>query len=161
MRLKDSEMRSIEAWCGQVVEDLTHAEIGPFRKDFKNTICSACIQIIVEREAPCDGFENALAMQFLIRRLYEYFIHNQMKVTYEGDQEHLKREMAWFLIHTLDDQERKETYWNFLIQQKKTTDDIASEKMLHYVKKTDVEQQLLLANEMLRSVKRSKRMQCS
>ena len=151
MTLRDSEMRSINDWCKQVVEELTQAEIGPFRKDFKNTISSICIRILAERDIPCKGFENALAMQFLMRRLYEYFIRNQSAITYEDDPEHLQREMAWFLIHTIDDKERKTMYWNYLIHQKKATDAIASEKMLHYVKKTDVEQQLLLANELLRS----------
>lgn len=144
-------MQSINAWCGKVIEDLTQTDIGPFRKDFKNIISAVCIHIISEYETPCNGFENSLAMQFLMRRLYEYFIHNKMSIRYEGDKEYLQREMSWFLIHTLDDKERKSVYWDFLIHQKKTTDDIASEKMLHYVKKTNVEQQLLLANEILRS----------
>ena len=161
MTLTDLEMRNINTWCGQVIEELTQAEIGPFRKGFKNIISAICIQIIAEREIPCKGFENALAMQFLMRRLYEYFIHNQTNVKYEDDPEHLQREMSWFLIHTIDDKERKTMYWNYLIHQKKTTDTIASEKMLHYVKKTDVEQQLLLANELLRTTKTTKIMQCN
>ena len=144
-------MRSINAWCSQIVEEIGQTDIGPFRKDFKNTISAVCIQIISEHDAPCRGFENALAMQFLMRRLYEYFIRNQTVVRYEDNTEQLQREMAWFLIHTIDDKERKTMYWNYLVHQKKTTDDIASEKMLHYVKKTNVEQQLLLANEILRS----------
>ena len=154
-------MRNINVWCAKIIEEIQQTDVGPFRKDFKNIISAVCIQILSDHEAPCKGFENALAMQFLMRRLYEYFIRNQTAIRYEDNSEQLQREMSWFLIHTIDDSERKSMYWNYLIHQKKTTDAIASERMLHYVKKTDVEQQLLLANEMLRATNQTKTMQCN